>query len=167
MPAPMTIPTVMPMTSAGRNSRRGVDAAGTTRVAYGSVGPRPLLRLDATEARDGEYLIGFGDVTGHVSLSDGGDPLQQALRHESVDGVPHGHPRHADQPRQPHRSAAADEDAALALGQREIGGGLGNADVRRASELQPAPDHRPLGRVVSTPSAGTAPNPDAWARKRN
>jgi CO/xanthine dehydrogenase FAD-binding subunit len=26
----------------------GVDAAGTTRVAYGSVGPRPLLRLDAT-----------------------------------------------------------------------------------------------------------------------
>jgi CO/xanthine dehydrogenase FAD-binding subunit len=26
----------------------GVDAAGTTRLAYGSVGPRPLLRVDAT-----------------------------------------------------------------------------------------------------------------------
>ncbi|MHB8959802.1 MAG: FAD binding domain-containing protein [Candidatus Limnocylindrales bacterium] len=26
----------------------GVDATGTTRIAYGSVGPRPLLRLDAT-----------------------------------------------------------------------------------------------------------------------
>jgi carbon-monoxide dehydrogenase medium subunit len=26
----------------------GVDASGTTRVAYGSVGPRPLLRLDTT-----------------------------------------------------------------------------------------------------------------------
>ena len=31
------------------------------------------------------------------------------------------HPRHADQPRQPYRSAATDENAALALGQREIG----------------------------------------------
>ena len=28
----------------------GVDAAGTTRVAYGSVGPRPLLRADTTGA---------------------------------------------------------------------------------------------------------------------
>ena len=57
-----------------------------------------------------------------------------------------GHPRHADQPRQPHRSAAADEDTALALGQREIGARLGDADMRGTGQLQPAADHRALQR---------------------
>ena len=32
--------------------------------------PRKPLRLDATSAEDGEYLIGFGKVAGDVSLSD-------------------------------------------------------------------------------------------------
>ena len=54
--------------------------------------------------------------------------------------------RHADQPRQPHRAAAADKDAALALGQRVIGRRLGDADMRGAGQFQPAADHRALQR---------------------
>ena len=38
------------------------------------------LRLDATEARDGEYLIGFGPVAGDVTLSATGDPVEAAAR---------------------------------------------------------------------------------------
>ena len=57
-----------------------------------------------------------------------------------------GHPRNSDQPRQPHGAAAADEDAALALRQCEIGGRLGDADVRGAGKLEPAADHRALQR---------------------
>ena len=49
---------------------------------------------------------------------------------------------HADQARQPHRAAAADENAARAFGQRVIGRALGDADVRRGRKLQPAADHR-------------------------
>jgi L-threonylcarbamoyladenylate synthase len=40
--------------------------------------PRKPLRLDATEADEGEFLIGFGPVAGHVSLSDRGDPVEAA-----------------------------------------------------------------------------------------
>lgn len=42
--------------------------------------PKKPLRLDATTANDGEYLIGFGDVSGDVSLSDRGDPVEAAAR---------------------------------------------------------------------------------------
>ena len=42
--------------------------------------PRKPLRLDATEARDGEYLIGFGPVTGDASLSASGNPVEAAAR---------------------------------------------------------------------------------------
>jgi hypothetical protein len=40
------------------------------------------------------------------------------------------------------RAAAADEDAARALGQAVVGAALGDADVRRGGELEPAADHR-------------------------
>ena len=42
--------------------------------------PGKPLRLDATEAGEGEYLIGFGSVAGHVSLSESGDPVEAAAR---------------------------------------------------------------------------------------
>lgn len=42
--------------------------------------PGKPLRLDATEAADGEYLIGFGAVKGDVSLSESGDPVEAAAR---------------------------------------------------------------------------------------
>ena len=40
--------------------------------------PSKPLRLDATEAGDGEYLIGYGPVAGDVTLSATGDPVEAA-----------------------------------------------------------------------------------------
>ena len=42
--------------------------------------PHKPLRLDATEAEDGEYLIGFGVVEGDVTLSETGNPIEAAAR---------------------------------------------------------------------------------------
>jgi L-threonylcarbamoyladenylate synthase len=42
--------------------------------------PRKPLRLDATEAEEGEFLIGFGRTAGAVSLSESGDPIEAASR---------------------------------------------------------------------------------------
>lgn len=42
--------------------------------------PGKPLRLDATERREGEWLIGFGDVAGDDSLSPSGDPIEAAAR---------------------------------------------------------------------------------------
>jgi L-threonylcarbamoyladenylate synthase len=42
--------------------------------------PGKPLRLDATEARDGEYLIGFGPVPGDATLSAAGDAVEAAAR---------------------------------------------------------------------------------------
>jgi len=42
--------------------------------------PGKPLRLDAIEAEEGEYLIGFGAVAGDVSLSENGDPVEAAAR---------------------------------------------------------------------------------------
>ena len=52
-----------------------VEAPGQLASHYA---PGKPLRLDATEARDGEYLIGFGPVAGEVSLSQTGDPVEAA-----------------------------------------------------------------------------------------
>ena len=55
--------------------------------------PRKPLRLDAMEAANGEYLIGFGPVRGDVSLSEVGDPVEAAARLFDVlhqaDAAPH------------------------------------------------------------------------------
>jgi L-threonylcarbamoyladenylate synthase len=42
--------------------------------------PAKPLRLDVVDARDDEFLIGFGDVEGDVSLSEGGDPVEAAAQ---------------------------------------------------------------------------------------
>ena len=42
--------------------------------------PSKPLRLDATEARDGEFMIGFGAVAGDANLSESGDPVEAAAR---------------------------------------------------------------------------------------
>jgi len=42
--------------------------------------PKKPLRLDATEAGEGEYMIGFGAVAGDISLSEDGDPVEAAAR---------------------------------------------------------------------------------------
>lgn len=55
----------------------GIVAPGMLASHYA---PRQPLRLGATEARPGEYLIGFGDVSGNVSLSPTGDLNEAAAR---------------------------------------------------------------------------------------
>ena len=54
------------------------------------------------------------------------------------------HPRHADQPRHPHRAAAADEDPARAFRQRVVGRSLSHSDVARRGEFEPAAHHRAM-----------------------
>ncbi|HEU0311002.1 MAG TPA: L-threonylcarbamoyladenylate synthase [Sphingomicrobium sp.] len=54
-----------------------VEAPGQLASHYA---PRKPLRLNATDAKEGEYLIGFGPVGGDVSLSETGDPIEAAAR---------------------------------------------------------------------------------------
>jgi len=52
-----------------------IEAPGQLASHYAPIKP---LRLDATEPRDGEFLIGYGPVVGDVSLSPTGDPVEAA-----------------------------------------------------------------------------------------
>jgi len=56
---------------------RNIEAPGQLASHYA---PRKPLRLDATEAREGDYLIGYGPVAGDASLSPNGDPKEAASR---------------------------------------------------------------------------------------
>ncbi len=52
-----------------------IEAPGQLASHYAPAKP---LRLDALIAEDSEYLIGFGDVAGDISLSPSGDPVEAA-----------------------------------------------------------------------------------------
>ena len=56
---------------------RGVTAPGQLESHYA---PNKALRLNATEAGSDEWLIGFGDVAGDVSLSASGNLVEAAAR---------------------------------------------------------------------------------------
>ena len=71
--------------------RRGpIEVAGAAEPASATIeapgqlashyAPGKPLRLDATEAEEGEYLIGFGQVPGDATLSATGDPIEAAAR---------------------------------------------------------------------------------------
>jgi L-threonylcarbamoyladenylate synthase len=59
-------------------------AAGSTIEAPGQMAshyaPSKPLRLNAKQAEDGEFLIGFGPVGGHANLSASGDLVEAAAR---------------------------------------------------------------------------------------
>jgi L-threonylcarbamoyladenylate synthase len=55
----------------------GIEAPGMLPAHYAPAKP---LRLNATEPRAGEWLIGFGTVEGHASLSPSGDLVEAAAR---------------------------------------------------------------------------------------
>ena len=57
--------------------RSAIEAPGQLASHYA---PRKPLRLDVTEAGDGEYMIGYGPIGGDVSLSEKGDPVEAAAR---------------------------------------------------------------------------------------
>lgn len=63
------------VTGATEFESAAIEAPGQLTSHYA---PRKPLRLDATEAEEGEYLIGFGAVRGIVSLSEAGDPVEAA-----------------------------------------------------------------------------------------
>ncbi len=54
-----------------------IEAPGQLASHYAPAKP---LRLDAIEARDGEFLIGYGPVGGDVTLSSTGNPVEAAAR---------------------------------------------------------------------------------------
>ncbi|MEO6247131.1 MAG: L-threonylcarbamoyladenylate synthase [Sphingomicrobium sp.] len=69
---------------------RGIEAPGQMASHYA---PSKPLRLDATEAMDNEFMIGFGAVAGQVTLSAAGDAVEAAARlfdllHQA-DAAPH------------------------------------------------------------------------------
>jgi L-threonylcarbamoyladenylate synthase len=66
-----------PIEVEAEQSSGAVEAPGMMASHYAPTKP---LRLDATEARDGEFLIGFGPVHGKASLSPSGDPIEAAAR---------------------------------------------------------------------------------------
>lgn len=55
----------------------GVSAPGQLASHYS---PGKPMRLQVTQKRDGEFLIGFGPVAGDLNLSPAGDPVQAAAR---------------------------------------------------------------------------------------
>jgi L-threonylcarbamoyladenylate synthase len=54
-----------------------IESPGQLASHYAPVKP---LRLNAIDARDNEYLIGFDEVAGDVTLSSSGDPIEAAAR---------------------------------------------------------------------------------------
>ena len=54
-----------------------IEAPGMMASHYAPTKP---LRLEASEAREGEYLIGFGAVAGDANLSETGNPIEAAER---------------------------------------------------------------------------------------
>ncbi len=55
----------------------GIEAPGQLASHYA---PSKPVRLNATRAQDGEWLIGFGAVAGDDTLSAKGDPVEAAAR---------------------------------------------------------------------------------------
>lgn len=58
-----------------RIHQHAIEAPGQMQSHYAPDAP---VRLNATEPRDGEFLIGFGEVLGHDSLSESGDLVEAA-----------------------------------------------------------------------------------------
>ena len=127
-----------------RDQRLGQIAAG--RIGFGDA------RQHVHDGEIGHRRIA-GDALGELdALGEAGAGLHQVVRQADrlallgavgAAGQHHvHHARGADQPRHPHRAAAADEDAAAAFRQRVIGRALGHPDMAGGRELEPAADHR-------------------------
>ena len=63
--------------AAAESPAETIEAPGQLASHYA---PSKPLRLDATEARAGEYLIGYGPVAGDVTLSAAGNPVEAAAK---------------------------------------------------------------------------------------
>jgi L-threonylcarbamoyladenylate synthase len=68
-------PVVMPTLATSRSA--AIEAPGQLAAHYA---PSKPLRIDATEARGDEWMIGFGTIAGEVSLSPSGDLTEASAR---------------------------------------------------------------------------------------
>jgi L-threonylcarbamoyladenylate synthase len=68
-------PVVLPGIALTRSE--GIEAPGQMAAHYA---PSKPLRINAKVARDGEWMIGFGPITGTVSLSLSGDLIEASAR---------------------------------------------------------------------------------------
>ncbi len=77
-PGPITAPQLEELLgSAASSPSPGIEAPGQLESHYA---PGKPVRLDATEARQGEFLIGFGAIGGDTQLSQAGDLAEAASR---------------------------------------------------------------------------------------
>jgi len=78
-PGPVTLDEIAGITGpvAIRDDADAISAPGQMTSHYA---PSKPVRLDAIDARAGEWLIGFGPIVGDVSLSRAGDPVEAAAR---------------------------------------------------------------------------------------
>lgn len=78
-PGPVTVAEIAAVADLGVEAAGsgGIEAPGQLASHYA---PSQPLRLNATERRDGEWLIGFGAVAGDVTLSAEGDLVEAAAR---------------------------------------------------------------------------------------
>src|SRR5260221_14477964 len=120
------------------------------------LGEIAACRIGGGDARehvsDGEIRHGrvarnlLGDLDSFGEPGAGGNEIMREADRLTflrvIDAAGEHHPRGADEARQAHRAAAADEDAAAAFRQRVIGGCLGYADVARGGDFEPAADDR-------------------------
>jgi L-threonylcarbamoyladenylate synthase len=76
-PGPITLEDLVAFKFQQPTAPRLIESPGQLASHYA---PSKPVRLDATEAAPEEYLIGFGPVAGHASLSPCGDPVEAAAR---------------------------------------------------------------------------------------
>ena len=78
-PGPITADRIAAVSGLDVSERQSaaIEAPGQLAQHYA---PSKPVRLDATEAREGEWLIGFGTIAGNVSLSPTGDLAEAAAR---------------------------------------------------------------------------------------
>jgi L-threonylcarbamoyladenylate synthase len=69
-PGPIQVPQAI-------GGARGIEAPGQLRSHYA---PSKPVRLEAVIAQAGEWLIGFGPVAGHATLSASGDMMEAAAK---------------------------------------------------------------------------------------
>ena len=103
------------------------------------IGALPAMR-SASSIAFASAGAGFDDVVGKSERSAFFGPVGAPGQHHVDD------PGGADQPRQAHRSAAAEENAAAAFRQGVIGRALRDPDVARGGKLEAAAHHRAMQR---------------------
>ena len=161
---------LLPATAAINDSSR-YPCSGAASVILGSA-------CSTAKFVTGEFLATFAAKLQRPGQTPTGpDEIVRQAERVTLLGVQHptgehhvGHPVRADQPGNPHRAAAADEQSVLAFRQRVEGARLGHPDVGGGREFQTTADHRALEhrdhrqRAVFDPIEHPMPHPGMLQR---